>query len=321
VNPGVNNGSGLSLNQRRVYNAAPVIGPCVTATGCLGNYSNIIQAAMIGNANYNSLQASREKRMSHGVSVLLNYTWSKSLDDMPQATRVSNTEDLNAGESYVLPLYPADAVNIPANARVPDIKAMDRGVSDIDHPNMLSVSYVWELPKLRSGSGFLNYIANGWRTTGIIQHRSGDSLTAWAGTDRSQTGLGQDRAQRDFTKPAYSREANGAGACVAGRLCQNWLNNSAFSLPPTGPAGTGFGNVLKGSLRGPGFTNWDAAMIRSFPIVGESNLQFRAEYFDVLNHTELGNPAVSLSSATTFGTIASTQGGPRIAQFALKLVF
>jgi hypothetical protein len=253
--------------------------------------------------------------------VLFNYTYSKSLDDMPQATRVSNTEDLNAGESYVYPLYPSNAVNIPANAYVSDIKALDRGISDIDHPNVLSVSYVWEFPKLHSGSGALNYIANGWRTSGVIQHRSGDSLTAWAGTDRSQTGLGQDRAQRDFSKPAYSQDANGAGACVAGNLCRNWLNNAAFALPPTGPAGTGFGNVVKGSMRGPGFTNWDAAVIRLFPIWRESNLQFRAEYFDVLNHTELGNPAVSLSSASTFGTITSTQGGPRIAQFAMKLVF
>jgi len=146
-------------------------------------------------------------------------------------------------------------------------------------------------------------------------------MTAWAGTERSQTGLGQDRAQRDFTKPAYSSEANGGGACVAGKSCRNWFNNSAFTLPATGGAGTGFGNVVKGSLRGPGFTNWDAAMIRSFPIWRESNLQFRAEYFDVLNHTEFANPATSLSNATTFGTITSTQGGPRIAQFAMKLVF
>jgi len=321
LNPGVNNGSGLSLNQRRVYNTAPVIGPCTKAAGCAANYSNIIDAAMIGNANYNSLQASLEKRMSHGVSVLFNYTYSKVLDDMPQVTRTSNTEDLNAGESYVYPLYPANAVNIPASAYVSDIKALDRGVSDIDHPNVLSVSYVWEFPKLHSGSGFLNYIANGWRTSGVIQHRSGDSLTAWAGTERSQTGLGQDRAQRDFTKPAYSSEANGGGACVAGKSCRNWFNNSAFTLPATGGAGTGFGNVVKGSLRGPGFTNWDAAMIRSFPIWRESNLQFRAEYFDVLNHTEFANPATSLSNATTFGTITSTQGGPRIAQFAMKLVF
>jgi hypothetical protein len=81
--------------------------------------------------------------------------------------------------------------------------------------------------------------------------------------------------------------------------------------------------VVKGSLRGPGYTNWDAAVIRTFPIWRESNLQFRAEYFDVLNHTELSNPSVSnpIGSSTSFGTITGTQGGPLIAQFALKVSF
>ena len=61
-------------------------------------------------------------------------------------------------------------------------------------------------------------------------------------------------------------------------------------------------------------------MIRTFPIYRESNLDFRVEYFDVLNHTELSNPNVSQSNSA-FGTITSTQGGPRIAQFSLKYVF
>ena len=87
--------------------------------------------------------------------------------------------------------------------------------------------------------------------------------------------------------------------------------------------GTGFGNVVKGSLRGPGLTNWDAGVVRSFPIYRESNIEFRAEYFDVLNHTELSNPSLSnpISSSTSFGTITSTQGGPRIAQFSLKYIY
>ena len=94
-------------------------------------------------------------------------------------------------------------------------------------------------------------------------------------------------------------------------------------MPVQSGPGTGFGNVIKGSLRGPGVTNWDGAVVRSFPIYRESQLQFRAEYFDVLNHTILGNPNTQnpISSSTTFGTITRTQGGPRIAQFALKYTF
>jgi hypothetical protein len=322
LNPAVNTGSGLSTNQRRVYNTAPTVGPCTTATGCATSYSDILLASMTGNAHFNSFQATLDKKMRNGLSLLANYTWSKSYDDMPQATRVSNTEDLNAGESYVYPLYPAGATGIPAAAIVPDIKALDRGLSDIDHPHVVSISYVYELPKLHTGFRAVRAVTNGWRTSGLIQHHSGDTLTAYMGTDNSLTGLSQDRAQRNSTLPTYLDQPGG-GHCVAGKSCVNWLNPAAFSVPVQSGAGTGFGNVVKGSLRGPGFTNWDAAMIRSFPIYRESNLDFRVEYYDLLNHTELSNPSVSnpIASSTTFGTITATQGGPRIAQFSLKYVF
>jgi hypothetical protein len=322
LNPSVNTGSGLSTNQRRVYNTAPIVGPCTSGTGCKTSYAQIVEAAMNGNANFNSLQATLDKKMSHGLSVLANFTWSKSFDDMPQATRVSNTEDLNAGESYVYPLYPQGAAGIPAAAYASDIKALDRGLSDIDHPIAITVSYVWALPKLRNGSSALKFIANGWSLSGLITHRSGDTLTATAGQDISLTGLGQDRAQEDFTKQAYSRDANNAGDCPGSKACVNWLNNAAFSVPVIGAAGTGFGNVVKGSLRGPGQTVWHAGLVRSFHLVRETSLQFRAEYFNLLNHTLLNNPGTGspLASSTSFGTITST-GDPRIAQFALKYVF
>jgi hypothetical protein len=322
LNPEVNNGVSGSANNRRVYNTSPTVGPCTTTVGCAANYSDIIEASMSGASNYNSVQGSIEKKMSHGLSLLLNYTFSKSMDDMPQATRVSNTEDLNAGESYVFPLYPSNATNVPAAAIVSNIKALDHGRSDIDKPNAISFSYVYAVPKLTVGNGILRYIANGWRTSGLIQHHSGDALTAYYGSDNSLTGLGQDRDQEDFTKPAYLRQVS-AGNCAAGKSCVAWLNPQAFSQPPQTGAGTGYGNVVKGSLRGPGYTNWDAAMIRSFPVYRETNFEFRAEYFDVLNHNDLGNPSVTapLSTSTSFGNITGSQGGPRIAQFSLKYTF
>jgi hypothetical protein len=109
----------------------------------------------------------------------------------------------------------------------------------------------------------------------------------------------------------------GGGHCVPPKSCVNWLNNAAFSVPIQSGPGSGFGNVVKGSPRGPGFTNWDAAVIRSFPIYRESNLQFRLEYFDLLNHTELGNPSVSnpISSSTSFRTITVSQGGRALRSF------
>jgi hypothetical protein len=322
LNPSVNNGSGLGVNQRRIYNTAPTVGPCSTGTGCNANYSDIIDAAMIGNAHFNSFQGTLEKKMSHGLSVLANYAWSKSFDDMPQATRVNNTEDLNSGDSYVYPLYPAAATGIPAAAYVSDIKALDRGLSDIDHPSALSISYVYDLPKLHQGYRAVQTVANGWRTSGLFQHHSGDTLTSYTGTDNSLTGLSQDRAQRDFTQSAYSK-VPGGGNCTAGKSCITWLNKAAFSTPAQTGAGTGFGNVVKGTLRGPAYTNWDAAVARIFPVYRASTLEFRVEYFNVVNHTKLGNPEVRTPQAA-FGTITATnpsQDAERIAQFSLKYVF
>jgi Carboxypeptidase regulatory-like domain len=317
INPAVNNGSGLSTDLRRPYNTAPTVGPCTTATGCAASYTQIVEASMSGSGGYNSLQATLEKRMSHGISMMFNYTWSKALDDQPYALGVSNTEDLNAGESYVYPLYPS-GVNggTPAN-----YKALDYGPSDFDHPNVFSASYVYQVPKLGEGNGFLKAVVNGWRISGLIQHHSGDALTVVAGSDRSLTGLGQDRGQKSATVAAYTSQT-GTGNCSSAH-CKNWFSTGAFALPVNSGAlsGTGFGNVQKGSIRGPAYTNWDAGVIRAFPIYRESDLEFRVEYFDVLNHTILNDPATSLASST-FGEVTGENGaGPRIAQFSLKYRF
>jgi len=327
-----------AANVRRPYNTSPTVGPCASTTGCNTSFSQIVEAAMMGSAKFNSLQVTVEKKMSKGFSVLANYTWSKSLDDIPQSTRVGNQEDINPGASYVYPLYPKN-MTIPSSLLTnapnavwtpPDIKALDRGRSDIDHPHAISVSYVYELPKMLNGNKAVKYAVNGWRTSGLIQHHSGDSLTAVMGSDQSGTGLSQDRAQRDFTKPAYARQSGGTGDCAASNLhCVNWLNNQAFSVPVNTGASTGYGNVVKGSLRGPGYTDWDANMQRSFPVFRGSEFVLRFEYFDVLNHTLLANPSTSnpIGSSATFGTITSNvkdstgQQMARIAQFSAKFTF
>ena len=319
LNPAVNNGSGLSADQRRVYNTAPKVAPCTVAAGCGANYTDIVEASMSGSAGYNSLQLTLEKKMSHNISFLANYTWSKSIDDLPYALGVSNTEDLNAGESYVYPVYPAGA----STWNPPNYKALDIGPSDFDHTGVLSFSYVVGLPTLRQGNSIVKALLNGWRTSGLVQYRTGDALTAAVGAskDVSMTGINQDRGQ--FTGlPLYTKQT-GTGTCVATTAhCVNFIAPGSIVTPTNTGAnsGTGFGNVVKGSIRGPAYTNWDAAVIRSFPIFRESDLEFRAEYFDVLNHTELSDPTLNPTSSA-LGTITATTGGPRIAQFSLKMRF
>jgi hypothetical protein len=345
LNPTVNTLAGGS-NIRRVYNTSPNIGPCLSNTegpvwtaannqGCDQNYSQIVVASMTGNSHFNSVQGSLEKKYSKGLSLLFNYVYSSAFDDMPLSTRVGNQEDLNAGASYVFPIYPTNGtVNMPAgayagpaNGGFKDYKGLDRGRSDFDHPHVISASYTYEFPKLHNGNEIVKQVVNGWRTSGLVQHHSGEVLTAYAGADESLTGLGQDRAVRDFTQSTYApgrgiQAITSWGNCAVGKYCRQWLNPAAFSAPVStaGAAGTGYGNVIKGSLRGPGYTNWDSTLTRTFAVYRSVKVDFRAEYFNVLNHTQLGNPNTTVTS-TAFGTITGYNGSYRQGEMALKLIF
>jgi hypothetical protein len=99
------------------------------------------------------------------------------------------------------------------------------------------------------------------------------------------------------------------------------LNPADFSLPAAGT----FGNVTKGAIRGPGYFDWDAGLFRNFPFEGAVALEFRAEYFNVINRNNLNNPISAVGSAG-FGAISSSAAtespiSPRIAQFSAKLFF
>lgn len=170
-------------------------------------------------------------------------------------------------------------------------------------------------PKLTSGNTVMRAILNGWRTTGIVQSQSGQPLTITAGSDRSGTALLADRAEWNGQRPY------GSGACGSRSPCKNYLNPADFSLPAPGT----FGNVVKGSFRGPGHLNWDAGMFRSFAVEGSRALEFRAEYFNVINRNNLNNPITAVESGG-FGSISSAAAvespiTPRVAQFSGKFIF
>jgi hypothetical protein len=100
----------------------------------------------------------------------------------------------------------------------------------------------------------------------------------------------------------------------------NYLDPAAFTVAPLG----GFGNVGKDSLRGPNLFTWDTGLFKEFPLSAERvHLQFRAEFFNVLNRVNFNNPfnsTVPSFSSSGFGQLTSAQD-PRIGQLALKLVF
>ncbi len=277
------------------------INPVVTNSGGQRVYPDyhqqITETSMSGNTSYQSLQASLEKRSSHGLTVLANYTWSKAMDNMPVNTAVTSA---GAGNSYVLPVYDAN------------YKYLDIGPSDFDHRNVFSLSYVWLIPALHSGSRLERAVVNGWQTNGILQMRSGGPLTVTSGVDNSGTALNRDRA--DLVGAPY-----GPGACsgyTTGLPCKSYLVTSSFAVNPKGT----FGDIKKGSLVGPDYVDWDASVIRNFNMNERVSLQFRAEYFNVLNHTNFSDPGTTKASSGSFGRITGAND-PRIGQLALKLAF
>ncbi|MGI4831684.1 MAG: carboxypeptidase regulatory-like domain-containing protein, partial [Janthinobacterium lividum] len=226
-----------------VYNHGANAGTRVfgSSTNALQNYTNPIATVDTGgNANYNSLQASLKERMSKSLTVFLNYTWSKALDNY---TFGSSVTAVVAGSSYVLPVYE------------PNYKRLDTGPSDYDHRNVVTASYIWELPKVHGGNAVERYVVNGWQTDGIYSFRSGDPLTV-LGANSDGSLLNRDRAVWSGLNPY------GGNACSGLTTpCRNFLNPAVFSTNPTNTPNNfnplTYGNIVKGSFVGPRFQSWD----------------------------------------------------------------
>lgn len=246
-------------------------------------YGDIGETSMSGNATYNSLQAFLQRRVGNRVNVMASYTYSKSMDTLPY-----NTQDVpfsgGSSQPHAIPIYDAN------------YKRLDTGPSDFDRTHVFSGAYVWSLPKKNTGNEVLHGLLNNWQTTGIIQAQAGQPLTTLAGSDISGTALLADRAVWNGQRP-YGNQA-----CIDKAIpCTGYLNSADFSLPAPGT----FGNVAKGSFRGPGYFDWDASLARSFPFEGSRAFELRAEYFNVINRNNLNNPTNSLASGG-FGRISSS---------------
>ena len=272
-------GSTLSPDQRRAF----------------AGYSSIFQTSMDVNSGYHSAQLSMEKRFSqsgllHGLTLLANYTFSKSIDTAPVGGNV-----IGAGVSTI-PFWSSGR------------RAMDRGLSDFNHTQRMVLSYDWPLPALSKLNPVVRGIAGNWELTGLLSAQTGFPFTVLAGQDQSQTAIGQDRA-------VATGQPYGPGACGNKAPCVDFLNRAAFSLPAIGA----FGNVGKDALVGPALVTWDMGLFKNFPFREHYRVQFRAEFFNALNRANFNNPS-STVTAGAFGTITGA-ADPRIGQLALKVAF
>lgn len=256
-------------------------------------FGSISQISMDINSSFHSLQLTAQKRFSRNFSVLANYTWSKSIDTLPYPQGIAGPGSNGS----------------PVRWYLPGRHEYDRGPSEFDRRHRFVVSYVWDLPKLTQASPILRAAVGGWQWTGIISYYSGAPLTVLSGNDIMQSGLGTDR-------PDYvgGEVYNKTGACPS--RCIGFLNTSAFAQP----AALTLGNLGKGTFIGPDNATWDTGVFKSFPLRSEQvQLQFRAEFFNLLNRGNYQNPNTTLSNAA-FGRITAAND-PRIGQLGLKLLF
>ena len=246
------------------------------------NFQEVVEDVSGGNSIYNSLQVSVEKRFSHGFTASANYTFAKTIDEV----------------SYLTDLCGVNVIN-PYNVNA------YRGVADFNVPHRFVLNYLWQLPS--PSHGIAKALAGGWESSGIMNIQSGFPLTITSADDRGLVGLGNDLA--DVVKPtSYTSGSQGA------RILQ-WFDTSAFA-----PAALNtFGNAGRNILIGPGTFNIDFSMHKTFAIRENLKLQYRAEFFNFLNHTQLNNPDTAVPDST-FGRITSARS-PRIIQMALKLIF
>jgi hypothetical protein len=240
-----------------------------------------------GNTRYNALQFDVTRRISHGLQFRANYTWSKNLDINSALTGAQ----ANNQAQMVL-----DRNNL----------SRDWGPSALDVKNQASISSLYALP---FGHGRLG----GWQINGIATLLSGFPFTPQIGANRSGDGDTRN-PDRPSLNPAFS------GPVVLGSPNQ-WFNPNAFALPAPGT----YGNLGRGVYRGPGLADLDLSLFKTTKLTERTNLQFRAEFFNALNHANFGTPNATVFSGAAFnpsaGLITLTTTTSRQIQFGLKLVF
>jgi hypothetical protein len=257
-----------------------------------------------GNSHYDSLQLTMQKRFAHGVSVLANYTWQHSIDDVPPSSGTTGAGATGGAGPLPIPWYASGN------------KQLDYGTSDFNRQHVFVVSYLWDIPAPRTSNKFVKGVLGNWELTGIVTAETGLAFTIFSGKDISQTGLNQDRGVYLGGDPL------GGVACKTAP-CVNYINPAAFGQPAAGTVG----NVGKGALTGPGLFDWDMGLFKNIPIKERWRVQLRGEFFNTFNHSNFTTPASGGSnypnftlSSSTFGTITSAND-PRIIQLALKVVF
>ena len=253
-----------------------------------------------GNSRYNALQTDVTRRISKGLEFRANYTFSKNLD-------------MNSS------LTGAQANNQAQMILDRNNPSRDWGPSALNVTHQASISGRYELPfgkgqRWMANAGAVgNRFVGGWQMNIITTLLSGFPMTPLVGSNRSGDGDIRN-PDRPSLNPAFS------GPVVTGNPHQ-WFNPAAFVRPAAGT----YGDLGRGTYTGPGLATVDFSLFKNTAIRERVNLQFRAEAFNLFNHTNYGtpNPIIfsGLSTSPSAGLITTTATFPRQIQLGLKLIF
>jgi len=242
-----------------------------------------------GNSSYNALQTDLTRRLSHGLELRANYTWSKNLD-------------MNSGPTG------AQAQNQAQMILNRNDLPLDWGLSALNVTSQASISARYALP-FKKGGRWLS----GWQVNGIATLLTGFPFTPLIGSNRSGDGDTRN-PDRPSLNPAFS------GPILLDNPNQ-WFNPNAFILPPAGT----YGNLGRGTFIGPGLADLDTSLFKTTAVTEKMSLQFRAEFFNVLNHANFNTPNTTVFSSgaisASAGLITATSTTSRQIQLGLKLIF
>src|SRR5881296_2727623 len=257
-----------------------------------------------GTANYNAMNVSILKRAARGLTFKANYSFSKALD-------------LNSA------ILAPSGENEPTNLVSPFNRNLNKGVAAYNPAHQFNTNFSYQLP-FGSGqrfgigaSGWVNHLMGGWQWNGIVNAQSGFPITPMVGFNSSGTG-------NNSVIDVPDRNPNFKGPVIS-RTAEHWFDPRAYKMPVAGT----FGNAGRSSIRGPALFNVDTSVFKRIPIRESVTLQFRAEAFNVFNHTNFGLPnqvvfqgnTSNYSYSSSAGEITQTATTSRQIQFALKLIF
>jgi outer membrane receptor protein involved in Fe transport len=252
----------------------------------------------IGRSSYNALQVSMNGKVASSLTYLISYTWSKSLD-------------IGCSGWYGVE---GCAIQNPYNLNA------DKGPSAFDVPQILSLSWVYQLPvghgqRWSTSNKALDYVVGNWAFNGIATFTSGTPYTACESGDPAGIGETEYNSCGSGTN-GYERLDLVGNPNVSSRTTGEWFNTGAFVNPAPGT----FGNLGRNTLRSDAYKNFDLSLFRQFPITENKRLEFRFEMFNAFNQVVYGLPDAD-STDPTYGSVASTANVARQLQFALKFYF